>query len=150
MQKNSLYAYYLLLAWTIIIGCKQSQEDHSPHDHSHAGSPDSGESVAPETMVMIDSIRKAQEAVDPMKVLVILAPLRAKLYEEQASKSTGLQKANFMVQHGFEELKAGNSKRAIEIFESVLTYVEPLQIPGKEQTVHEVKKDARHFSTATW
>ena len=95
--------------------------------------------MAPETMVMIDSIRKAQEAVDPMKVLVILAPLRAKLYEEQASKSTGLQKANFMVQHGFEELKAGNSKRAIEIFEIVLTYVEPLQIPGKEQTVHEVK-----------
>lgn len=41
---------------------------------------------------------------------------------------------------GFEELKAGNTETAIKLFQDVLTMVEPMEIPGKAQTVLEMKK----------
>lgn len=93
-----------------------------------------------ETLAMIDSVQNAQKAIDPMKVTVILSKERAAMFRQQSSVATGLQKANLMVQWGFEELKAGNNREAIKVFEDVLGFVAPLNIPGKSQTQLEVKK----------
>ena len=89
---------------------------------------------------MIDSVQKAQDAVDPMKVTVFMTAHRARLIKQQADASTGLQKVNLLVMYGFEELKAGNTQTAIETFDQVLELVRPMQIPGKEMTVLEMKR----------
>lgn len=116
---------------------KGKQNDHAHHHTSIAK--DSG-SVSPETRAMIDSVQKAQNAVDPLKVTVLLAEQRANIYRQKSEQTNGIEKANYMVLHGFEELKAGNSQKAIDIFRNVLKFTEPLEIPGKEQTLLEVKR----------
>ena len=118
--------------------CKNSSSsNHSPEMPSAAGHQDH---VAPETLAMIDSVQKAQNAVDPMKVTVFMSNQRAALIQQQIQHAKGLDKINLTVMHAFEELKAGNSAKAIDEFQQVLQMVEPLQIAGKEQTVLEVKK----------
>ncbi|HZV43443.1 MAG TPA: CRTAC1 family protein [Saprospiraceae bacterium] len=89
---------------------------------------------------MIDSVQKAQAAVDPMKVTVFMAAQRAQLYKQKMDAANGLDKVNLTVMYGFELLKAGDTENAITQFQQVLTLVEPMQIPGKEQTVLEMKK----------
>jgi len=96
--------------------------------------------VAPETLAMIDSVQKAQAAVDPMKVTVFMSKQRAELYKQKMQTANGLDKVNLMVMYGFEALKAGDTQNAIDQFQQVLKMVEPLQIPGKDQTVLEMKK----------
>jgi hypothetical protein len=94
----------------------------------------------PETLDMIDSVQQAQQLVDPAKVTIILCAQRAELYKQRIEKVTGLDKANMMVMYGFEELKAGNSQQAIDAFQDVLAFVAPMEIPGKEKTIIDVKK----------
>jgi len=101
---------------------------------STPGTPD------PETLAMIDSVQKAQAAIDPMKVTVFMSNQRAQFYQQKMQTATGLDKVNLLVMYGFEELKAGNTQDAITQFQQVLKLVEPVQIPGKEQTVLEMKK----------
>ncbi|MEP6646494.1 MAG: hypothetical protein ABJC12_05355, partial [Saprospiraceae bacterium] len=98
------------------------------------GSPSTG------TQAMIDSVQKAQKSVDASKVNIILCAQRAQMYKSQLASVTGLQKANLMVMYGFEELKAGNTQQAMDAFHDVITFVNPMQIPGKEKTIIEVKK----------
>lgn len=116
------------------IQCKQVSDQDIPKEAILAGAPTA------ETRAMIDSVQKAQDAIDPMKVTVFMAAHRARLVKQQADASTGLQKVNLLVMYGFEELKAGNTKTAIETFDQVLELVKPMQIPGKEMTVLEMKK----------
>ncbi|MBK8833087.1 MAG: hypothetical protein IPN60_19980 [Saprospiraceae bacterium] len=75
-----------------------------------------------------------------MKVTVFMSAERAKLLQQRVESTTGLDKVNFMVMWGFEELKAGNTESAIKLFQDVLKMVEPMEIPGKAQTVLEMKK----------
>ncbi|HZV70335.1 MAG TPA: CRTAC1 family protein [Saprospiraceae bacterium] len=106
-------------------------------DHAHdapGGNPSS------ETLAMIDSVQKAQQNVDPEKVNIILCAQRAESYKAKLPSVSGLEKANLMVMYGFEELKAGNTVKALEAFQDVITFVTPMQIPGKEKTILEVKK----------
>lgn len=126
-----------LSACIMISACK--------HDHSHADhmeTPSVATSTAPsaETLAMIDSVQKAQAAIDPMKITIFMSAERAKLLRQRVESTTGLNKVNFMVMYGFEELKAGNTSAAIQIFRDVLEMVKPMEIPGKEQTVLEMKK----------
>ncbi|MEP6794464.1 MAG: hypothetical protein ABJB16_09080, partial [Saprospiraceae bacterium] len=95
---------------------------------------------AAETMAMIDSIQKAQQKVDPAKVNIILCAQRAETYKARLPSVSGLEKANLMVMYGFEELKAGNTQQAMDAFQECITFVTPMQIPGKEKTILEVKK----------
>ncbi|HJW30782.1 MAG TPA: VCBS repeat-containing protein, partial [Saprospiraceae bacterium] len=89
---------------------------------------------------MIDSVQKAQAAVDPMKVKVFMSRERAAIIRKQMDAASGLNKINLMVMYGFELLKAGETREAIDVFQQVLTAVAPMQIPGKEKTALEVKK----------
>lgn len=95
---------------------------------------------ATETLAMIDSVQQAQNKVDPAKVNIILCAQRAQMYKARLSSVSGLEKANLMVMYGFEELKAGNTQQAIDAFQDCITFVTPMQIPGKEKTILEVKK----------
>lgn len=132
-------AYSLIgILYICLMGC-HTQESPNVKDTTHQPLTNAT-SPHPETLAMIDSVRKAQQTIDPMKVTVILSKERAAAFKQKAETSTGLEKANFMVMHGFEELKAGESKKALEIFQNVIAFTEPLQIPGKEQTMLEVKK----------
>jgi hypothetical protein len=121
----------------ILPGC--TRENHQEH-------PDNGQSTSisgtpsEETQAMIDSVKAAQSQVDPMKVTVFMSNERAAIYKERAASLEGLNKLNFLVLYGFEELKAGNSKTAMEVFEKVLEMAEPIPIPGKKETMLEVKK----------
>ena len=132
--------YIVMMNLIFFPGCREGKNSHV---HSVVKTtPNSavrGEPLA-ETLAMIDSVQKAQNAVDPMKVTVQLCAPRAAMYKQKSEATTGLEKANFMILHGFEELKGGNSQKAIEIFQDVLTYVEPLAINGKPQTILEIKK----------
>lgn len=114
--------------------CKPRNEQIVPPEAILAGAP------APETLAMIDSVQQAQEAVDPMKVTVFMSAHRARLMKQQADASTGLQKVNLLVMYGFEELKAGNTATAIETFNEVMKLVTPMEIPGKEMTMLEMKR----------
>ena len=134
-----LSLFFSIIGFVFCISCQKTDNNHSAHT-DHSASEKDLHQTSPETQAMIDSVKNAQNAVDPMKVTVILSQQRAAVYEQQANNATGHEKANFMVLHGFEELKAGNSQKAIEIFRNVLTYVGPLEIPGKAQTILEVKK----------
>jgi hypothetical protein len=104
------------------------------HETTKPGTP------APETLAMIDSVQKAQKAVDPMKVMVMMSKERAQILQQKMQSSNGLEKINTQVMYGFELLKGGDTENAIKQFEEVLKIVEPLQIPGKEQTVLEMNK----------
>ena len=119
---------------SVFLSCKNSSPTEHHHEIVKPGSP------APETLAMIDSVQKAQAAVDPMKVTVFMSAQRAQLYKQKMDAANGLDKVNFMVMYGFEELKAGNTTNAIDQFQQVLKMVEPLQVPGKEQAVLEMKK----------
>lgn len=116
----------------------------SGSEHQHTEDNATGQSYlvspAPETLAMIDSVRQAQAAVDPMKITVFMAAERATMLKQRVAQTNGLDKVNFMVMYGFEELKAGNTTSAISIFQEVLAMVEPMEIPGKEPTVLEMKK----------
>ncbi len=141
-MKSSWYKFillYFLLFWASS-ACRKDSVKHDQSDHLETTPEQLKTLPSQETLAMIDSVQKAQNAIDPIKVTVVLSAQRAALYKQQADASTGLQKANFMVLHGFEELKAGNSEKAIQIFENTLSLVEPLEIPGKAQTILEVKK----------
>jgi hypothetical protein len=115
------------------------RETHS-HETSSAAGPASHQAHSAETQAMIDSVRKAQDAIDPMKVTVLMTKQRAALFKQKSETATGLEKPNLMLMFGFEELKAGHSKEAMRIFQEVLQYVQPLQIEGKDKTVMEIKK----------
>src|SRR5687768_358191 len=131
----------IIICFLFFARCKEKETgNQTVHHHSDELHSDHGSQPSAETLAMIDSVQKAQQAIDPMKVTVILAGQRAAMYQQKVSAASGLDKANFMVYQGFEELKAGNTRKAIDIFNNVLAYVEPLQIPGKPQTVLEVKK----------
>lgn len=121
----------------LIVGCKQ--HDTSDHSASDTQLPVS-DSPSSETLAMIDSVQKAQQAVDPMKVTVFLSAQRANILKQRVESTTGLNKLNFMVMYGFEELKAGHSSAAIQIFNDVLQMAATMEIPGKAQTILEVKK----------
>ena len=134
------YYIYSIVFFVFLAGCREKSDEAGSNpqpDIPHSTDPSQ---PAPETLAMIDSVQKAQQRVDPMKVTAFMSIRRAAIYAQKMEASSGVEKANFMLLYGFEELKAGNSKKAMEIFRNVLTYVEPLQIPGKPQTVHEVKK----------
>lgn len=121
----------------LVAGCKADQ-NHESSAESHAAAANTSPSA--ETLAMIDSVQKAQNAVDPMKITVFMCAERANKLRQRVESTTGLDKVNFTVMYGFEELKAGNTEAAIKAFKDVLSLVEPMSIPGKEQTVLEVKK----------
>lgn len=123
-------ALIIILIWS----CQAPDHPHESHKPFTAGQ------VAPSTAAMIDSVKTAQQHVDPEKVTVFLSRQRADMYQQRLQSTTGLPKANLMVMYGFEELKAGNTRDAIKAFEDVLALVEPMEIPGKQQTILEVRK----------
>ncbi len=114
-------------------GCRPDAE----HGDHHPGP---GQQPDPETRAMIDSVRKAQAAVDPMRLTVFLCRERAAIYKQRAQVTRGMDQLNFMVLYGFELLKAGESAEALQVFDQVLRQAAPLEIPGKEKTLLEVKK----------
>ncbi len=128
----------LLFLALIFSGCTTNPSINNPsneHDSiHHSGTPDE------ETVAMMDSVQLAQSKVDPMKVTVFMSNERARIYKERAEALQGLDKLNYLVIYGFEELKAGNTETAIDVFEQVLTMADPMTIPGKEQTMLEMKK----------
>ena len=52
---------------SVFLSCKNSSPTEHHHEIVKPGSP------APETLAMIDSVQKAQAAVDPMKVTVFMS-----------------------------------------------------------------------------
>ncbi len=133
---NSLIAFGCSMMF-LLTSCKRDAT-HQHHTDQDQGTVHGKPTL--ETMAMIDSVQKAQAAVDPMKVTVFMSAERARLLQQRVESTTGLDKVNFMVMWGFEELKAGNTESAIKIFQDVLKMVEPMEIPGKAQTVLEMKK----------
>ncbi|MDQ3015695.1 MAG: CRTAC1 family protein [Bacteroidota bacterium] len=133
---NYTYCYLLILLFSATNSCKKDHNQLSPEISISTN----GGQTDQETKIMIDSVQTAQDAVDPSKLTIFLSSLRAENYKKQLPTFTGLAKANLMVTYGFEELKAGNTKAAMQAFTDVLAFVEPMQIPGKEQTILEVKK----------
>jgi hypothetical protein len=129
------YSLFAILYSSFLFSCNQ---DHNNHDH-HATQTPTGQ-PAPETLAMIDSVQKAQNAIDPQKITVFLCAQRAQMLRQRAEQTDGLNRLNFSVMWGFEELKAGNSAEAIRIFDEVLKMASTMEIPGKEQTMVEVKK----------
>lgn len=89
---------------------------------------------------MIDSVQQAQAAVDPMQVTVFLCRERAAIFKQRAGVTKGRDQLNFLVLYGFELLKAGNSEEAISAFDQVLRLARDIEIPGKEETLLEVRK----------
>jgi hypothetical protein len=143
--ENSYTIYYVARRAIILFissfllfmsGCKPDAN----HLTNHSNESTIKGSVSLETAGMIDSVQKAQSAVDPMKVTVFMSSTRAQMLKQRVDATSGLDRVNFSVMYGFEELKAGNTASAINIFKDVLKMVEPMEIPGKEQTVLEVKK----------
>ena len=137
--KGKFVLYFILpfsfFSFLSFLSCSgHSITEHQHQATSKLGSPD------PETLAMIDSVQKAQNGVDPMKVMVMMTKERAQLYLQKMQNTSGLERINTQVMYGFELLKGGDTKNAIIQFEEVLKTVEPLQIPGKEQTVLEMKK----------
>ena len=130
----------MFFLWIPFYACHNDHHSNNAAHHDHEMSSNGSGNPSAETLAMIDSVQKAQKQVDPTKVNIILCAERAQLYKQKLSTATGLNKANLMVMYGFEELKAGNSQQALDAFEEVLTYVRPLQIPGKAQTMLDVKK----------
>lgn len=126
----------MLLAGALLVFFNACRTDstHPPAHRKAASGPD------PETMAMIDSVEKAQQAVEPMRLTVFLCRERAEIYKARAQSTTGLDQLNFMVLYGFELLKAGESAQAREIFDKILKVAAPLDIPGKAQTLLEVKR----------
>src|SRR4030095_7760254 len=122
-----------------LVACHHDHQMDHNHQMEHTSSDAKGK-PSPETLAMIDSVQKAQNAIDPTKVNIILSHERAELYKKKLESLTGLEKANMMVMYGFEELKAGNSKVALDAFEDVISFVQPLEIPGKDRTILDVKK----------
>ncbi len=112
--------------------------------------PKTSTAPSPETLAMIDSVQKAQAAVDPMKITVFMSAERAKLLQQRVESTSGLNKVNFMVMWGFEELKAGNTECCYQTLPRCAEMVKPLEIPGKEQTVLEMKKAPGPGCAATW
>jgi hypothetical protein len=127
-----------ILVFLISTSCHQHEHDHSRHTDASVnrikGKPD------PETLVMIDSVQHAQSMIDPAKVNIILSHERAGMYKKRIGSVSGLEKANLLVMYGFEEMKAGNTRDAIDAFKQVIDFVKPMEIPGKEKTVLDVKK----------
>ena len=131
-----------LIVWMMTLslltgGCQQV---HQEPDHPELGNPTPSDQPSQQTLAMIDSVQAAQSRVDPMKVTVFLSNERAKMYKSRAESLDGLNKLNFLVMYGFEELKAGNTSTAITVFEDVITMATPMEIPGKEKTLLEMKK----------
>lgn len=127
----------VLCGLALVVGCKNDQASSSDSKQVMCASPGN---PAPETLAMIDSVQKAQAAIDPLKITVFLSAERARILKQKVDATNGLDKLNFMVMWGFEELKAGQSQDAIRIFDEVLQLANTMQIPGKEQTMLEVKK----------
>lgn len=125
---------FLLLLFCLISACHDSSSGYQPATQKYPSEPDQL------TAAMIDSVQRAQRSVDPSKVTVFLSQQRADAYKQQIMKASGLPKANLMVMYGFEELKAGNTEAAIQAFKDVTEFVQPMEIPGKEQTLLEVQK----------
>ncbi len=125
----ALPLFLVAIALTLVItgiGCKEGTTHQHPKSSDTAGNPGM---PSAETLAMIDSVQRAQAAVDPMKVTVFMSAERAKLLQQRVESTTGLDKVNFMVMWGFEELKAGNTETAIKLFQDVLTMVEPMENP---------------------
>lgn len=130
---------YLFCSVFLVPGCENSDNESKDHD-SMEHTTGVKAIVTSETKAMIDSVRKAQDRVDPSVISFYLTDVRAEMFREQVEKVSGLEKANLMLTYGFEELKAGETEKAIEVFESVLEFVEPVQVEGKEQVIVEIKK----------
>jgi len=136
--RSSIYISIWLLS---LCACHNDHTgEHIHEDHLGQSSQTIKGRPSGETLAMIDSVQKAQQQVDPTKVTIILCAQRAELYKKRLEAVTGLEKANLMVMYGFEELKAGNTQQALDAFQDVLTFVKPMEIPGKAQTILEVKK----------
>lgn len=123
------------------LSCKSDPLQDANHDHpAHHSLPLGSGQVTPETQAMIDSVKKAHNSVDPMKVSSYLAVQKAAMYAQKLQTATGLEKGNYMLQYGFEELKAGNSQKAMDVFREILVMVEPIEVEGKAKTILEIKK----------
>lgn len=124
----------------LILSFALACQEHPDHHHESAktvtttpGQPDAA------TAAMIDSVQKAQAAVDPMKA-VFMSRQREQILKQRMQGANALAKANMLVAIGFEQLKSGLTREAIATFQEALKEVAPLNIPGKEQTVLEVQK----------
>ena len=73
--KGKFVLYFILaLSFLSFLSCSgHSSMEHQHQATSKPGSPD------PETLAMIDSVQKAQNGVDPMKVMVMMTKERAQL-----------------------------------------------------------------------
>src|SRR5688572_21414130 len=108
-QRTSLDGWMILKSYQLIfliviffsllaMGCRN--EHH--HDHHQAtGSASASATPSAQTLAMIDSVKKAQAAVDPMKVTVFMSAERAQILKQRVESNTGLNKLNFMVMYGF-------------------------------------------------
>ncbi len=135
--------HYIISAF-ILLGLFSCKSD-STNDHQHASpsapATKNADGVDAETLAMIDSVQKAHRSVDPMKTQIIKTAQRALIFRQQADAVQGLDKINFLLMAGFEDLKAGNTQAGITLFREVLAFVEPIEgLAGKEQTMLEVKK----------
>ncbi|MEO6130658.1 MAG: CRTAC1 family protein [Saprospiraceae bacterium] len=147
MKSTSRFPFYIPIIILSLTSCRPEQKAEKDHemdmgqqDHMSSATGIVVAQSSKETLAMIDSVQKAQAAVDPSKVNIILCAQRAQLYKSKLASVSGLEKANLMVMYGFEELKAGNTQQAMDAFRDVITFVTPMQIPGKEKTILEVKK----------
>ncbi|MEO5905970.1 MAG: VCBS repeat-containing protein, partial [Saprospiraceae bacterium] len=135
---QSIFFAFVLIC---VVACKSDNHRDQQDAPAPAPSVKNADGVAPETHAMIDSVQKAHRSVDPMKTQIIMTAQRAMLYRQQANAVQGLDKVNFLLMAGFEDLKAGNTAAAMSTFREVLAFVEPIEgLDGKEQTVIEVKK----------
>jgi len=117
----------------MLTACKDAPGGHG-HTTSEGGIPDAL------TRAMIDSVQKAQAAVDPMRITVFLCRERAAIYRQRSEVTQGLDQLNFLVLYGFELLKAGASAEAMQVFDQILRQARGMDIPGKERTLLEVLK----------
>src|SRR6187402_201364 len=95
---NSCFLLFIAVNTFILFagGCKG---DHGHDDHNVKSSASSNGEPAKETLAMIDSVKRAQAAVDPMKVTVFMSAERAQILKQRVESNTGLNKLNFMVMY---------------------------------------------------
>lgn len=137
ITRHSLYLFVGCLMLLSFFSCKNEQD----HKHNSLAQTDIA-SPGPdkETQVMIDSTNRAREEVDPSKVSFYLTKERAAKLKEAFPKAQGVEQINLYLRYGFEELKAGNSEQAIQVFSDIVDRSRNLPEEQQSTFVYEVKK----------
>ncbi len=92
------------------------------------------------TLDMIERVRKAVAKIDVLDVDYILNKKKVELMQKSLESATGTQKIGLTFGYALELLNSGDTKKAIETLEEVVTEVEKGDFAKKENLIFTLKK----------